>query len=139
MWGERVDATIYTFSNTDLLASFRKQLKKGKKSIIDIINELNAPNANNVTMKTGRFSKGDNEIIDIIEWQKGISKDIMHGGKSLVVEIKEIIAPQPKLLDEAKGIITADYQNFLEKSWIEQLRKKYPVIVNEPVLKTLWK
>ena len=26
------------------------------------------------------------------------------------------------------GLITNDYQNFLEKIWVESLRKKYPVI-----------
>ena len=45
----------------------------------------------------------------------------------------------PKQLDEAKGLITADFQNYLEKSWIDELRKKYPAKVNEAVLKTLWK
>ena len=139
MWGERLDATIYSFSNADLADSFKKQMKKGKKSTTDIVNDLNIPNASNVTMKNGRFSKGDNEIIDKIEWQKGLSKDVSLGGKFHIVDVKEIIAPQPKQLDEAKGLITADFQNYLEKSWIDELRKKYPAKVNEAVLKTLWK
>jgi len=32
-------------------------------------------------------------------------------------------------LNEA-GIITADYQNYLEKEWIRDLRVKYQVVVN---------
>ena len=43
----------------------------------------------------------------------------------------------PKSLKEAKGLVTADYQNYLEKEWIEVLRKKYDYQVNEDVLDSL--
>lgn len=139
MWNERVDATLYTFSTADQAASFRKQVNKGKKSITDIVNELNKDDATNVSMRNGRFSKGDNEIIDGITWTKGFSNEVMHDGKYVIVDVKEVIQPQPKQLDEAKGLITADYQNYLEKTWIAELRSKYPVKVNELVLSSLWK
>lgn len=139
MWGDRVSATIYTFATADLAASFRKQLKKGKNSTIEIVNDLNSTNSANVSMREGKFSKGDNEIIDGITWTKGFSSDIVHDGKFMIVEVKEVIPAQAKHLDEAKGLITADYQNYLEKTWIAELRSKYPVKVNEEVLRTLWK
>ena len=43
----------------------------------------------------------------------------------------------PKELDEAKGIITADYQNYLEKEWISKLKGKYEVVVNDEILTKL--
>ena len=51
--------------------------------------------------------------------------------------IHELFPPQPKSLNEARGIITADYQNYLEKQWIEELRARYDVLVNEDVLKSI--
>ena len=48
-----------------------------------------------------------------------------------------LFEPQPKSLDEAKGYVVADYQDFLEKQWLIKLRKKYTVVVNENVLKSL--
>ncbi len=45
----------------------------------------------------------------------------------------------PRNFDDARGFVINDYQTFLENKWIEQLRKKYPVKVNEPVLQTCWK
>jgi peptidyl-prolyl cis-trans isomerase SurA len=139
MWPERVDATIYTFSNAENAASFRKQMKKGKKSATDIINELNATNSTNVTMRSGKFVKGDNTFVDQTSWTKGLSADMADGGKVIIVSVNEVLPPQPKQLDEAKGLITADYQNYLEKTWINELRGKYTVRVNDDVLKTLWK
>ena len=50
-----------------------------------------------------------------------------------MVYISKIIPIQNKKLDESKGQITADYQDYLEKQWIEVLRKKYPVKVNQAV------
>jgi peptidyl-prolyl cis-trans isomerase SurA len=44
------------------------------------------------------------------------------------------LKPEPKSLSEARGLITADYQNFLEKIWIQYLRQKYPVVINKEVL-----
>lgn len=39
----------------------------------------------------------------------------------------------PAAWDDEKGKVTTDYQDFLEKAWIERLRAKYPVVINEDV------
>ncbi len=44
---------------------------------------------------------------------------------------------QQRTFEDAKGMVINDYQNVLEKEWIAQLRKKYPVKVNEIVLKEI--
>jgi hypothetical protein len=36
-------------------------------------------------------------------------------------------------------VITADYQTYLEKEWITNVRAKYPVSVNNEILQTVWK
>ena len=45
----------------------------------------------------------------------------------------------PKDFKNHKGLIINDYQNFLEKSWINTLRKKHKIKVNKSVLKKLKK
>ena len=45
-----------------------------------------------------------------------------------------MLKPEVKQLNEAKGLVTADYQNYLEKEWIASLRARYPVQVNKEVL-----
>jgi peptidyl-prolyl cis-trans isomerase SurA len=39
--------------------------------------------------------------------------------------------PEPRSFAEAKGLVINDYQAQLEKEWLQQLKKKYPVTVNE--------
>lgn len=45
----------------------------------------------------------------------------------------------PRNFEDARGFVINDYQSFLENKWIEQLKKKYPVKVNELVLQSCWK
>ena len=45
----------------------------------------------------------------------------------------------PAAWDDEKGKVTTDYQDFLEKAWIERLRAKYPVVINEDVWKKIRK
>ena len=52
---------------------------------------------------------------------------------------KKVLPPSPKSLDEAKGLITAEYQNLLEKEWIASLRAKYPVNVHQDVVDSIAK
>ena len=45
----------------------------------------------------------------------------------------------PRSFEEARGYVINDYQLFLEDRWIADLKKKYPIKVNETVFKTLLK
>ncbi len=88
---------------------------------------------------SGTFQKGDNRIPDSVVWNPGLSKPIISTVKNRVsmVFIKRIIPPGIMSFEQARGLVTSDYQNYLEKVWVQQLRKKYPVQVNEKVLNRL--
>jgi peptidyl-prolyl cis-trans isomerase SurA len=43
----------------------------------------------------------------------------------------------PRSFVEARGIATNDYQTYLEDKWVEELKKQYPVKINELVFKSL--
>jgi peptidyl-prolyl cis-trans isomerase SurA len=45
--------------------------------------------------------------------------------------------PEARNFNEARGLVINDYQNDLEKTWMENLRKKYPVRINKEVLDDL--
>ncbi|MEJ0082865.1 MAG: hypothetical protein WDM78_18365 [Puia sp.] len=45
--------------------------------------------------------------------------------------------PSPRTYDEARGLVINDYQSEQEDRWIDELKKKYPVTINETVFKTL--
>jgi peptidyl-prolyl cis-trans isomerase SurA len=75
-------------------------------------------------------------------WSAGAMTDLKTdaGTKTAsFLKIEEIMPPSPKTLSEARGYAVADYQDYLEKKWIQDLRKEYPVVINEQALKTLIK
>ncbi len=139
MWGQRVDAIVYTCANREIAENTRKLLKKKGMTTSSIADEINKDSQLNLTIKEGKFSKGDNDIVDTVQWVKGLTPNIDKNGQICFVQIREVMPPAPKSLDEARGLVTADYQTFLEKAWIESLRKKYTVNVNEQVLSSIGK
>ena len=72
----------------------------------------------------------------MVEWKVGLSEPINSDVEDLTVFVKinDVLAPTQKELDEARGLVTADYQTYLEKAWIEELKNKYPVSLNNEVL-----
>lgn len=138
-WPQRCSAVVYTCANKNIADQVRKLLKKKDMTTAKLTDEINKDSQLNLTIKEGKFSKGENEILDTVAWVKGISANIIKNDQVSFVDIKDILAPEPKTLEEAKGLVTADYQTYLEKSWIDQLRKKYTVTVNEQVLSTIGK
>jgi peptidyl-prolyl cis-trans isomerase SurA len=145
LWGERMDATIFTFKESkikaeDALKFVEKINKKQYGSDFTRINEQIkklSKDTTTVTYVHDKFSKGDNKVIDQIKWQQGIAETIKDGANIIIVLVNKILMPEQKTLTEAKGIVTADYQNYLEKEWLKTLRTKYPYTVNQEVYNSI--
>jgi len=61
------------------------------------------------------------------------------GSSSFCYIIKKYEGKEQRSYEEAKGLVINDYQLDLEEKWIAQLKKKYPVKINEAVLKSMVK
>ena len=133
MHPQRCNAVIYTCANEKIANKARKLIQKGK-AMVEITAELNKESQLNVNTKTSKFVKGESDIIDGIEWKVGITPNTSKNNSIVFVHVMEVLEPMPKNIDEAKGVITADYQSHLEKMWIDELRAKYPHKVNNDVL-----
>ncbi|MBW6490028.1 MAG: peptidylprolyl isomerase [Lentimicrobium sp.] len=138
MWDQRVEATIYTLGsdNKEIISELRRNILKGI-SDNELLEQFNNDSTTILSTDHRKFSKGDNSIIDSVNWEKGISKDIQLNEKVHIINIHQVLEPEPKQLDEARGLITSDYQNYLEKIWIKELRQKYPYTVNREVLSSI--
>jgi peptidyl-prolyl cis-trans isomerase SurA len=56
----------------------------------------------------------------------------------LLILIKgEKLKPTIKSFSEAKGNVISDYQEYLEKEWIKNLRDKYNIRIHNKVLSTI--
>ncbi|UOQ65559.1 peptidylprolyl isomerase [Hymenobacter volaticus] len=94
--------------------------------------QLNAQNPLSVQIMQKAFAKGDNKVVDELMSRGPGSYDVQKDGRYYTVVIDKTLPAGPKTLAEARGLATSDYQNYLEKEWIGQLRTKYPVQINQP-------
>lgn len=86
----------------------------------------------------GLFQKGDNEILDQIEW-KPDTTTIEKNGRIHYVIISEVQEPRLKELNETRGMVISDYQEYLEQEWLKELKTKYPVNYNQDEIDKLIK
>ena len=139
MWGDRVEARIFYCDNESIAKKARKLAKKKNSDTQDIADKLNLENPLNLRIETDKYSKGENEIVDKVEWKNGISNNMAQNNGVVFVQILKVLPPQPKELNEIKGLITSDYQNYLEELWVKDLAKKYKVVVDQELFDRLYK
>lgn len=90
------------------------------------------------TVKIDRvlMAKGDNPLVDALVF--GGSAVENSDSKFPVYFLEDFkMLEAPEEVADVRGQVTSDYQNYLEKTWIEDLKTKYPVEVNEKELKKI--
>ena len=133
MWDTRLEASIYTVKDPKMVVKVRNFVKSGL-SDADLLKEVNHDTLKILTIESSKFTRKENKLIDSIPWTVGATGDIRTNGAIVFVNVRKVLKPLVKELSEARGLITADYQNYLEKEWIAALRTKYPVDVKKDVL-----
>jgi peptidyl-prolyl cis-trans isomerase SurA len=136
MWDERLDASIYTVKDEKTANKVRKMIKQNKTDK-EIMNALNKDTVVNVSIESKLFLKGDNAMLDKTGWVPGITPNETIKGKIVFANIRKIVPPTPKSYTEARGLITSEYQSWLEKEWIKSLKEKYPVSIDRSVLESI--
>ena len=137
MWDKRVNASIINCINESIALKVRKKIIKGHMNLDEIQSKINKKSSLNMDLNKGLFVSGENDFIDQVQWTKGLSDFIYDQQNVKMIYIHEVIPPTEKKLKEAKGIITSDYQDFLEKEWLAELKDKYSVTINSYVFELL--
>ncbi|TCK66633.1 peptidyl-prolyl cis-trans isomerase SurA [Winogradskyella wandonensis] len=135
-WEDRIEATIATGSkkaNAELV----KKLWNDGKTDEEIKKELNTGKSNTIIFTQGTFEKSNQKLPSNLKFSEGISDVYFNNENYHVINISKVLKTGPKSLDEARGSVVNDYQAFIEAQWLENLREKYKVSVNQKVLKLL--
>lgn len=133
MWNERAAYDIYTVSTEKEGKKVMKMLRKGKNQ--DEIREaLNEKSELSVKVESGLKEREVKPVLEKVDWAPGVYGVLDNKGQLVVVDIKEIREAEPKDFDEARGLITAAYQNKLEDDWVNKLRSNHSIHINRDVL-----
>ena len=135
MWNDRVYATIITVTRPESLPKVKSLLDNGIE-LDSLRNAIQRDSINYAFVRKGYYQNGDNQFVDQTEWKVGVRNEIPStvDQSTTIVCIREVRKPEPKTLKEARGLVTSDYQVELEKKWVQSLKERYPVKINEKVL-----
>ena len=139
MWGNRIDAIVYECLNQQIAYQVAKMIKNdtiNSKHVLDLINKESELN---LRVRTNKFDTEQTSFLKDQNLTIGINKSYTFDGKVYVVKVNEKLAPKNKEFSEAKGATTSDYQNYLEKTWLEELNKKHAVKIYDAVLYSVGK
>ena len=116
-------------------------------SVAGLIRERAAQLAPDTLVQTLRREFKGNIAVDKVLVSKGTNAmvdNIMFGApqvqpSNVKYKVYFMINPrvlmEPEEVNDVKGLVTSDYQNEFQAEWENELRRKYPVSVNEKVLR----
>jgi peptidyl-prolyl cis-trans isomerase SurA len=140
-WDERARVSIYTLKTDDAKVLAEVRDFAAQNPAAEVLKKFNKQEGETLTVIEKTYEKGkQKDLLD--KWKAGAMTDAKTDANTKTasfMKVEEILPPAAKTLTEARGYAVADYQDFLEKQWIEELRKEYSVQVNEDVLKSLIK
>lgn len=138
VWQESAEAVVFYASDIPTAQHFYKELSKSPKDWRTIVSNF----GEQIIADSNRYE---------IDQIPGATKSSKAGTVTPLVPnkedntaacayiVKRYTKPEPRDFASSRGLVINDYQADLEKQWLEALKKKYPVVVDEKVLGALLK
>lgn len=140
MWDDRLNVNIYTFNSREAANKGRRVIRRAVRRGVshdEILAMFNAESPLEVSSETGTLEMEKETVLEKLPKRNGVTRVLEHNGNFIVANVREFIPAQPKKLSEIRGLVIADYQNYLENKWVDELRERYPYIVYREVLQSL--
>jgi peptidyl-prolyl cis-trans isomerase SurA len=137
LWAASANIILFNCASKAIADEARAALSKGKDW-----KQIEEESNNKIQADSGRFELSQIPVTITPNMPAGtisetnVSPD---GNASFIKLIHYYDANMQRNFDEARGLVINDYQNILEESWITDLKKKYPVKINEAVFQSLLK
>lgn len=137
-WKNRVEATILSSTKMEEIKKALTLLKKGTE-VQAIKEKLNIGNVVNVMSNSGVFEEGNDALPKSTKFEVGISDIQKEGEYYFVTKVDKVMPKGIKTLDECRGKIVNDYQQYLEQRWVDDLKQEFVVKINKDVFEKVKK
>jgi len=121
--GERLEARIFSAADKSVIQEVMVKVSAGDSLTSNDLKKFKS------IQPFRLYEKKDSKVIDRINWTSGLQETELDG-QVYMVEVKRLVAPGEKNFEEARSNVISDYQDQLENQWIIELKKKFPVKVN---------
>jgi peptidyl-prolyl cis-trans isomerase SurA len=138
-WKQSADAIVFFCSDESSGKSLYNDLKKNPKEWRNASNAF----AEKVVTDSSRYENEQIPNAAKISLQPGVVtsplKNATDGSVSFAYVLKTYPTGLPRNYNDAKGLVINDYQTELDKQWLAELKKKYPVRIDEKVFEQISK
>lgn len=138
-WNERINCLVYECYNKEIADKVYKMASNDTINSKHVIEAINKDTELNLRVRTNKYEKEQTNYLKNRDLKIGLNQPFEFDNKIYVIKVSEIIPPTQKELNEAKGVITSDYQNYLENKWLAELKIKYPIKINSSILYSIGK
>ncbi|WP_298395857.1 peptidylprolyl isomerase [Flavobacterium sp.] len=138
LWKTRASTEIYSSKDKETMVKVLALLKKGKTPK-DIKDKFNTPEVLNVMLYEGTYEEGDSALPQGTKMELGLSEITNKGEYFFITKVNKVLPAGSKSLEECKGKLVNDYQQYLEQNWVDELKKEFTVKINKDVFETLKK
>jgi peptidyl-prolyl cis-trans isomerase SurA len=137
-WEPSADVVLFTCSDSSIGVKARKNFTQGPGDWKTLVQNSDGT----IQADSGRF--------EITQLPISVSNNIKEGNitepaksstdntVSFAYVIKLHSDRTPRNFEDARGFVINDYQAFLEDKWIETLKKRYPLKINQQVFESCW-
>ena len=135
-WDEPRFKGYMIYAKDEVSAKAAKQIAKSANpdSVVSYINQrINVDSVTYVRVEHGLWTKGKNAAVDRYAFKDKAAEYTPTEEFPFVIPVGKVIKA-PQEYTDVRGKVTTDYQDYLEKLWVEALREKYPVVVNKEAL-----
>ena len=132
IWPDRIEGSVARSSDKTYIKKVRKYWAKNQSN--KMIDEALNKEQQNVIFSNGELELGHPALPKSFPFKTGVSKVIEENSNFYVINITALKPTALKTFEEAKGQLLADYQITLESEWINELRAKFKVDINQDVL-----
>jgi peptidyl-prolyl cis-trans isomerase SurA len=130
LWKKRIEATVFSSTKKDMIEKALNMLKKGL-SPQEIKDKLNTGDVINIMINSNTFEEGNETLPKGTKFEKGISSITKEGEYYFAVKTEKVLPESVKTLDECRGKLTNEYQQYLEQHWVDDLKKEFSIKVNQ--------
>lgn len=141
-WNPRAITSIYHLdaAQEDKLKEVMQAASQNRPDAV--LAQFNNDDAIVLNVEERLIEKGMSNMIPEQNWKVGYMSPSMPDTRRKTLsfyKIENILPPSEKELSEARGYVIADYQDYLENIWVESLKNKYKVTLNQQVVENLIK
>lgn len=137
-WKNRVDALITSSTKEDVIKKAQKMLKNNATSEA-IKEKLNLDKKVEIMENQGVFEEGNEVLPKNVKFVVGVSDVEKKGDYFFVTRVNKVLPASEKSLEDCKGKVINDYQQYLEENWVSDLKKEFTINVNSAVFEKVKK